>query len=706
MKTQVLSQMLACSILGVAIMQAVDLPATPKKPVTDVYHDVNVVDDYRWLEDFSDPAVGAWAAAENRYARAYLDALPARAALYEQLKRLRSYPSSRYRTLAYRRDVLFALKQQPPKEQLFLVTLASPDDPSSERVVVDPNQLDAKGTTAIDFYVPSTDGKLIAVSLSKGGSESGDVHVFEVATGKPLADVIPRVNGGTAGGSVAWKGDGSGFYYTRYPRGTERAAPDMGFYQQVYFHRLGTKTEQDTYVLGKDFTRIAEIALDASEDGRWILATMANGDGGEFAHYLLGQKGEWRQIARLADQVTHAEFGLDGHLYLLSKQNAPRGKILRLTLEGGDLAGAQLVVPESKAVIDSFLPAATVLYVSELAGGPSQVRAFDLAGHERGKVPVEEISSVGEMVRHHGNELLFESQSYVTPPAWYRFDPASTKVAPTALRYKAAADYGDVQVRREFATSKDGTRVPLNIISRKGTKLDGTNPTVLYGYGGFDVSLTPGFSVRLRPLVDHGFVYVIANLRGGGEFGEEWHHAGNLTHKQNVFDDFAAAARYLIDHKYTNPARLAIEGGSNGGLLMGAALTQHPELFRAVVSYVGLYDMLRVELHPNGAFNVTEFGTVKEADQFRALYGYSPYHHVVDGAQYPAVLFLTGDNDPRVDPANSRKMTARLQASGTRQPVLLRTSSSSGHGIGTALSEKIAEDADVFAFLLEQLGVK
>ncbi len=687
-------------------MQAADLPPTPKKPVTDVYHGVKVVDEYRWLEDFHDPAVRAWADTENRYARAYLDGLPERAELYEQLKRLRSYPSPRYRALIYRDGLFFALKQQPPKEQPFLVTLASPDDPASERVVVDPNQMDAKGTTAIDFYVPSTDGKLVAVSLSKGGSESGDVHVFEVASGKLLADVIPRVNGGTAGGSLAWNADSSGFYYTRYPRGSERAPADMGFYQQIYFHRLGTQTEDDKYEIGKDFPRIAEIALDASEDGRWILATMANGDGGEFALYLLGPKGEWRQIARLADQVTHAEFGTDGHLYLLSKQNAPRGKILRMTPDGGDLPRAPLVVPESEAVIEGFLPAATRLYVSELVGGPSQIRVFDLTGREHGNVPLDSVSSVGEMLRGKGGELLFESESYLEPPAWYRFDPGTEKVARTALRYKAVVDYSDVQVVRDFATSKDGTKVPLNIISRKGTKPDGNNPTVLYGYGGFDVSLTPVFSVRLRPLLDRGFVYVIANLRGGGEYGEEWHRAGNLTHKQNVFDDFAAAAHFLIDHKYTNPARLAIEGGSNGGLLMGAALTQHPELFRAVVSYVGLYDMLRVELHPNGAFNVTEFGTVKEPDQFRALYAYSPYHHVVDGAQYPAVLFLTGDNDPRVDPANSRKMTARMQASGTRRPVLLRTSSSSGHGIGTALSEQIAEDADVFAFLFDQLGVR
>jgi prolyl oligopeptidase len=706
MKILHLRRAVACGVLGAAFVLAAQPPATPKRPVTDVYHGVKVLDDYRWLEDFNDPAVRKWADAQTACARSYLDAVPARMALYEQLKRLLSYPSPAYYGLAYRGDVLFAMKSQPPKEQPFLITLESPDKPASERVVVDPNRLDARGTTAIDFYVSSTDGKLVAVSLSEGGSESGDVHIFEVATGKALADVIPRVNGGTAGGSLAWNADGSGFYYTRYPRGAERPKKDMGFYQQVYFHRLGTKTEKDAYSLGKDFPRIAEITLQSSHDGRWILATMANGDGGEFAHYLLGPSGEWRQITRLADQVTRARFGLDGNLYLLSLQNAPRGKILKLPLDSGKLAEAQVVVPESKAVIESFLPAATMLYVSDLVGGPSQVRIFDLAGHERGMVPVKDVSSVFELVRRKGDELLFENQSFVDPPAWYCFDPASKKVTRTALRHTAAADFGDVQVTREFATSKDGTKVPLNIISRKGTKLDGNNPTVLYGYGGYSVSLTPYFSVVRRPLLDHGFVYVIANLRGGGEYGEQWHRAGNLTRKQNVFDDFAAAAHYLIDHKYTNPAKLAIEGGSNGGLLMGAALTQHPELFRAVVSFVGIYDMLRVELHPNGAFNVTEFGTVKELDQFRALYAYSPYHHVVDGTQYPAVFFLTGDNDPRVDPANSRKMTARLQASGTRRLILLRTSNSSGHGIGTGLSEQIAEEADAFAFLFDQLGVK
>jgi len=687
-------------------------PQLPRSLLQGVYHAVKVVDNYRWLENFNDPAVPEWSDAQNRYARADLDRLPMRAALYERLNELRSYPSPRYFALEYLRNVLFAIKRQPPKEQPFLVTLRSPDDAGSEHVVLDPNQLDAKGTAAIDFYVPSADDKYVAMSLSHGGSESGDVHVYEVVSGKSpqdgrgLQDVVPRVNGGTAGGSVAWNSDSTGFYYTRYPRGSERPKVDLDFYQQVYFHRLGSRTEDDTYSLGKDFPRIAEISLKASDDGRSILATMANGDGGEFSHYLLGPNGEWRQITRLADEVSRAVFGQDGRIYLLSRQNAPRGKILRLAADNGGLAGAQIVVPESKAVIQDFLPAATRLYVADLVGGPSQIRIFDLSGRPLGMAPLKEVSSVSELVRHKGDQLLFESQTYVDPSAWYRFDPASKKVVRTALYQTAAADLSDAEVMREFATSKDGTKVPVTIMYRKGTRLDGSNPAILYAYGGFNVSETPFFSVRLRALLDHGIVYSVANLRGGGEYGEQWHRAGNLTHKQNVFDDFAAAARHLIERKYTNPRKLGIEGGSNGGLLMGAALTQHPDLFRAVVSHVGIYDMLRLELQPNGAFNVTEYGTVKEADQFRALHAYSPYHHVTDGTQYPAVLFLTGANDPRVDPANSRKMTARLQASGTKRPVLLRTSSTTGHGIGTALSEQIAQEADVLAFLFNQLGVK
>jgi len=680
-------------------------PATPKKPVTDVYHSVQVTDDYRWLETASDPAVRSWSDAQNAYARKYLDSLAQRTSLLEELKRLYSSPSPSYFALESRAGLIFAMKVQPPKEQPMLVVLKSADDLSSERVLVDPNKSDPSGGTEIDLYAASLDGKYVAVSLSKGGSESGDVHVFDVATGQETGAAVPRVNGGTAGGSVAWNADSSGFYYTRYPRAGERPPVDLNFYQQVYFHRLGADTKQDTYSLGKEFPRIAEIQLRSSNDGRYVCASMANGDGGDFAHYLLGPDEKWHQIARLSDEISAVKFGTDGYIYLLSHLNALKGKILRMPVDRARVADAQTVVAESKGAIDSFLAAGNTLYVSDIIGGPSQIRIFDTAGKVKGTVPIPPVSAVDQMVQSTGEELLFQNSSYVDPPAWYRFDPAANKVTKTALYKTSPVTFADTEVVREFTISKDGTRVPLNIMRRKGTKLDGKNPVLLTAYGGYDVSLTPDYSVRRRLLLDRGVVVVVANLRGGGEYGEAWHRAGMLNKKQNVFDDFAACARYLIDHKYTTAAKLAIEGGSNGGLLMGAALTQHPDLFAAVVSHVGIYDMLRVELHPNGAFNVTEYGTVKEDDQFRALYAYSPYHHVVDGTSYPPVLFLTGDNDPRVDPANSRKMTARLQASGDKHPVLLRTSSNSGHGIGTALSEAIAEQADVLAFLFDQWGI-
>jgi len=681
-------------------------PATPKKPVTDTYNGVQVTDDYRWLENSSDSAVRKWSDSENAYARKYLDSLPQRAAILDDLKKLYSQPGPSYYALQTRPSGLFAMKNQPPKEQPMLVLLKSADEPGSERVLLDPNQIDSAGGTEIDFFVPSIDGKYVAVSLSKGGSESGDVHVYETASGREIGAPVPRVNGGTAGGSVAWNADGSGFYYTRYPRSGERPPADLFFYQQVYFHRLNTDTKQDTYAIGKEFPRIAEVQLKSSADGRYTLASMANGDGGDFAHYLLGPGGEWHQIARISDEISAASFGTDGHLYLLSHAGAPKGKILRFKLDQGRLTDAQTIVPESRtAAIATFLATGNTVYVADVLGGPMQIRVFETSGKSLGTVAILPTSSVNDIVRTSGDEVLFQNVSYVDPPAWYRYDPASKRATRTALFETSPADFSGVEVVREFATSKDGTKVPINILRRKGTKLDGKNPAWLYGYGGYDISLTPDFSPARKLLLDRGVVLAIANLRGGGEYGEAWHHAGNLNKKQNVFDDFAACAHYLIDHKYTTAAKLAIEGGSNGGLLMGAELTQHPDLFGAVVSHVGIYDMLRVELHPNGAFNVTEFGTVKEADQFRSLYGYSPYHHVVDGTNYPPVLFLTGDNDQRVDPANSRKMTARLQAAGAKQ-VYLRTSGNSGHGIGTAFSEAVSEQADVDTFLLDHWGLK
>jgi len=689
-------------------------PAAARVPVTDEYHGVKVVDDYRWLESGDDPKVKEWSEAQSAWARAYLDRLAGRDVLRAEVTRLRKIAVHRYGQLRFAGGTLFAMKVEPPKQQPLLVALASEDDPASARVVVDPNLLDRTGGTSIDWYVPSPDGTRVAVSLSEGGSERGNARVFETATGREVGQAVPRVNYGTAAGSLAWDADGSGFFYTRYPREGERPAADMDFYTQVYHHRIGAPTADDRYETGKDFPRIAEIGLDRSPDGRFVLANVQNGDSGEFSLHLRAADGRWTRLTGFSDRIVHGVFGPDDALYLLSRAGAPRGKVLRLPLGAGPLSmdRATTLVPEGEGVIDfgflgpsGIVPSRTRLYVTVGVGGPEQVRVFDLSGRERPPLPVPPMSAVFQVVaRPEGDTVLFQSASFLEPTAWYRVESGSAAPVKTALTPKWPLDFGDAEVVRESAVSRDGTRIPLYVVRRKGTALDGRNPTLLTGYGGYAISQVPYFNPGLRVWLDRGGVFALANLRGGAEFGEEWHHAGRLTRKQNVFDDFIACAEHLISAGYTSRARLAIEGGSNGGLLMGAALTQRPELFRAVVSHAGIYDMLRVELSPNGAFNIPEYGTVKDPDQFRALHAYSPYHRVKDGGGYPAVLFLTGANDPRVDPMQSRKMTARLQAAGT-SPVLLRTSAASGHGFGTPLDERIEAEVDVLSFLFERLGM-
>lgn len=681
-------------------------PATPRRSVTDTYHGVAVTEEYRWLEDASDPAVRAWTAAQNELTRAMLDRMGAREPLLRRFAELYGQATPDYSGLKPCAGRLFAIKKQPPKQQPLLVLLDSPDAPECAQVVLDPNELDPSGATTIDFFAPSHDGRLVAVSLSQHGSEDGTLHFFEVASGRELGDSIPRVTYPTAGGSVAWNADASGIFYTRYPQPGERPVEDQFFFQQVYCHRLGTPTAADTYEVGREFPRIAEVELHSSADGRYLLAQVADGDGGEYAHYLRSPAGAWAQVTTFADKATEAHFAGDA-LLLLSLKDAPNGKLLRVPLATPVLAQAETVVQEGSLAISGFTPTATRIYISEIDGGPAKVRVVSHAGADQGYLPLAPISAVGQLLALEGDSVLYCANTFVTPPAWYRFDPAEEEPVATALRTSSPADFSGVEVRRVFATSQDGTRVPMTVLHRAGLALDGNNPTLLYGYGGFGISLAPSFAASRSVWLDQGGVFVIANLRGGGEYGEAWHLAGNLTNKQTVFDDFIACAEHLIAAGYTSPARLAIMGRSNGGLLVGAALTQRPELFRAVMAGVGIYDMLRLELDSNGAFNVTEYGTVADPAQFAALRAYSPYHNVIDGTAYPAVLLTTGEHDGRANPAHSRKLAARLQAAtGSARPILLRTSASAGHGIGSSLSEQVAEDADIYAFLFAQLGME
>jgi prolyl oligopeptidase len=698
---------------GAAGARDAGAPVTATVDATDTYHGVTVKDPYRWLEKADDPKVHAWSVAQDERTRAYLDGLASRKPIYERLMKQIAATSSSFYGLHAVGDRIFAYYNLPPNQQPMIAVLGNAADPAQARVVVNPNTLNPKGTTAIDWFVPSPDGTRLAVSLSENGSEDGSVHLFDVASGKELGDVIARVQYPTGGGSLAWRADGKGFWYTRYP-GPDRPASEQHFFQQVYFHVVGTDPAGDVYVLGKDLPKVAEISLENRRNPNLVMASVANGDGGEFAHYVIGPDNHVQQLTRFEDKIVAATIGPDNTVYLVSHQDAPRGKLLRLRLDDPVLAHATLLVAQSDAVIQPggefggqpVVVTPDALYVRELVGGPSRVAIFDHDGKPKGVLPLPGVASVEEVEALSDGSLLFSVATYLRPPYFARYTEATGKAVETALAQTSPVSFADTEVVRVTATSRDGTAVPLNIVRRKGTRLDGSNPVLLNGYGGYAVSLTPRFlGPTTRLWLDAGGVFVIANLRGGGEFGEEWHEAGALTHKQNVFDDFLAAADYLVAQKYTTPAHLAIIGGSNGGLLMGAAFTQRPAMFRAVVSQVGIYDMLRVELDPNGAFNTTEFGSVKDPEQFQALYKYSPYHHVVDGTRYPAIFMATGETDGRVNPAHSRKMIARLQAATSGGPVYLSINSHAGHGIGSALSIRVNQTADVYAFLFDQLGM-
>lgn len=681
-------------------------PVAAIRPVENTYHGVTVADPYQWLEG-DDAEVAAWSDGQNAVARAYLDALPEVDALRAELRAIFTSPTIDYYDFQPAGGKVFARRKLPTKQQAELIVMDRPEDAASARLIYDPT---AAGSTlaTVDWYVPSPDGTKVALSISSGGSEAGDLHLIDL-DGKELEPPIPDVQRGTGGGDVAWRPDGKGFWYTRYPAPGERPDDERDFWMQVYWHTLGTPIADDRHELGKDFPKIAEVALDADPRGR-VIATVQDGDGGTFRHYLRGARGGWKRLTDWGDKVVYMGFGPTEDLWLVSRQGAPRGKVLRLSGKNPALARATVIVPEGPDAIVAGYPDLGVvatearLYVVVQQGGPTALRAYDLAGKPAPAPQLPPVSSVTQPIPL-GKDVLVVASTFTAPPTWSRVDGTTGVATPIAAVSPATiVDLSGFEVVRELATSKDGTQVPMSIVWKKGAPRDGSVPCVVFGYGGYGISQEPGFLETWSMMLQRGLCIVDVNLRGGGEYGEAWHRAGALTHKQNVFDDFAASLDHLAAQKYTSPDRTVIMGGSNGGLLMGALLTQHPEKVRAVVSQVGIYDMLRVELSPNGQFNVTEFGTVTDPEQFKALYAYSPYHHVVAGTRYPAVLMTTGANDPRVAPWHSRKMIAALQAAQAGDaPILLRTNANAGHGAGTPMDERIDAGAHVRAFVLAQL---
>ena len=683
-------------------------PAVAQRiPETTSYHGLAVTEDYRWLEESAAERTTEWTAEQSRQTRDFLDAMPCRAAVHTRVRQLLETGSTSYRWLGRGGLVYFALKRQPPRQQPFLVALSDLANTATERVLVDPNAIDPSGETAIDFCVPSSDGARVALSLSEHGSEDGTIFVYDVASGEVVDTPIAHANPAAAVASLAWRHDGRAFWYSR-------SDPD-GFHQQVWTHELGSTADRADLSGPFADPGIVENFLTASCDGGWVMDQAQKGDGGEWQIFVrrqvagddgtaVGGGAGWWQVAGIADKCVAAAFGA-GSLFLLTRVASPRGAVLRVTLTpGATVADAEEVIPPSSVTITGLAVTDDTLWISDIDGGPCGIRRFGLDGIPLPGVEVPELSTVSSLAALAADEAVWAVESFTEPPRWW-LGADGAPPRRTGLGTTTAVDMSSYTVTREFATSQDGTAVPLSVIAAPESPRDASPPVLLTGYGGFGISLSPHFNPQILVWLEQGGIYAVANIRGGGEYGEQWHDEGRLAAKQNCFDDFIACADHLVQQGITRRDRLAIIGGSNGGLLMGAVVTQRPDIARAVVAAVPVIDMLRVETTPNGRYNVTEYGSVEDPDMFSALLAYSPYHNVSDGTRYPAVLLTGGEFDPRVEAWHPKKMCARLQAAtASDEPILLRMESG-GHGLGQSLDREIELAADYYAFLFDRLGI-
>ena len=578
----------------------------------------------------------------------------------------------------------------------------------SDRVLVDANSLAADGTIALDWFQPSENGKYVAYGTSPSGSEMSTLHVIESKTGTILPDTIER----TRAASIAWLHDNSGFYYTRYPKKGEVPAGQEMYNRHVYFHLLGSPVETDNAIFGEGRGPEDWPGVSLSNDGRWLLITVSEG-WTKSELFLMDLKSDKAPIRLTTGKnFLYSADIYDGKVYITSNEDAPRYRVFVTDAGNFDREAWKEIIPQSNAVLQGAAVFGGKLMAQYEQDASSQLKIFDLDGKKLVDLALPAIGTVystGGKWNH--DEVFYGFQSFTVAPSIYRYD---LKNGSTSLWTKVDApsiDASTYDVQQEWFNSKDGTRVPMFVVHKKGLQKNGKNPTLLTGYGGFNVSLTPSFSRTAYLWMEHGGVYAVANLRGGAEFGEDWHRAGMLDKKQNVFDDMIAASQHLISEKYTDKHHLAIQGGSNGGLLMGAMITQRPDLFRAVVCQVPLLDMLHYQDFQIAKLWIPEYGTAENPEQFKWLYAYSPYHHVKAGVEYPAVLFMTADTDTRVDPMHAKKMTALMQAearngSSVTRPILLRIESKAGHGAGKPVTKQIEEFTDVYSFLFWQLGVK
>lgn len=685
-------------------------PMTKKMDLVENLHGTRVSDPYRWLENAEASDVRAWTDEQNAHTRKVLEQMPGREALRGQVKDLLqigyvSAPSVKTTKAGVQR--YFHTKREGTQNQ---PTLYVRDGVTGkDRVLLDASALSEDGTTALDWWYPSRDGALLAWGRSDSGSEESTLFIRDVGTGKELPDKIEH----TRHASVAWMPGGKSFYYSRYPEAGSVPPGDEKYFSKIFLHVLGQDAKTDKLVFGDHRDKTDTPIVLASEDGHWLVVRVHMGwDKSEVWIKDLtktdpGAQAGWVAIAKDAPAIFEP-IARNERLYIQTNDGAPRYKLYAVEYDKPQRAAWKELIPEGLDVLDDVAILKNEIVTTYMHEASTRIERFGLDGKTRGPVALPGIGSAGVTGAFDGEELFVSFTSYVVPAQVHRVDlriPAA-KLEPwekVGSKFQAA----DIEVERLYAVSKDGTRVPMFVIAKKGMKRDGKNPTMLYGYGGFNVNQTPSFSARALASVNRGVVWVTAILRGGGELGEDWHKAGMLDRKQNTFDDFIACAEAVVSEKITSADRLGIVGGSNGGLLVAAAVTQRPELFRAGLSLVPLTDMVRYHRFRIAKLWVPEYGDPEKPEEFKFLYAYSPYHHVREGVRYPAMLFTTAESDSRVDPMHARKMTARMQEvqQDPARPILIRVETKAGHGAGKPVSKLADELADELSFLFHELAV-
>jgi prolyl oligopeptidase len=679
--------------------QTVNYPVTKKTDVVNDYHGVNVADPYRWLEDDNSAETKEWVKAENKVTRQYLDAIPFRNKIRERLEKIWNFP--KYGTPHQEGKYIIFSKNDGMQNQSILYIQEGLN--GTPRVLLDPNRISTNGTAALGEYALSHDGKYFAYGVAKAGSDWNDIYVMEVETGKLLAEQIKWVKFS----GIAWQGDG--FYYSAYdaPRKGEELSKKNEFHK-IYFHKVGTSQEKDLLIYKNDNFPLRNYGANVTNDEQYLIMSESAGTSG-IALYVKNLKKEHADFVKVADGFDF-DYGvvenIKGKLLVHTNDGASRYRLILIDPEKPARENWITVIAEEKNVLQSAVVVGGHIIATYMKDASNKAVLFSIEGKMLHDIATPGIGTITGFTGKPEDQFSFYSfASFTMPTTIFRYDVAknSSKIF---SQPKLDFSTSNFETKQVFYTSKDGTKVPMFIVHKKGVKLDGQNPVYLYGYGGFNISLTPVFSAARMIWLEKGGVLAIPNLRGGGEYGEEWHKAGTLLQKQNVFDDFISAAEYLIKQNYTNSSKLVIAGGSNGGLLVGACMTQRPDLFKVALPAVGVMDMLRFHKFTIGWAWTGDYGSSDDAEQFKYILKYSPLHNLKAGVHYPATLVTTADHDDRVVPAHSFKFAATLQEKHVGDnPVLIRIETEAGHGAGKPTSKQIDEWADVWAFIFKNLGL-